>query len=61
MLAKYTIQGFCNELAAGLKIIERFLVKRFASCEEVTDLLAYLCSSAAAYVNGDVGAPMRWQ
>ena len=34
------------------KIVERFLVKRFASCEEVAELVAYLCSSAAAYVNG---------
>jgi 3-oxoacyl-[acyl-carrier protein] reductase len=34
------------------KIVERFPVKRFASCEEVAELVAYLCSSAAAYVNG---------
>jgi NAD(P)-dependent dehydrogenase (short-subunit alcohol dehydrogenase family) len=34
------------------KIVERFLVKRFASCEEVAELVAYLCSSAATFVNG---------
>jgi NAD(P)-dependent dehydrogenase (short-subunit alcohol dehydrogenase family) len=34
------------------KIVERFLVKRFASCEEVAELVAYLCSPAGAYVNG---------
>ncbi|MGB8535201.1 MAG: SDR family oxidoreductase [Acidobacteriaceae bacterium] len=34
------------------KLVERYLVKRFASCEEVAELVAYLCSSAAGYVNG---------
>ena len=28
------------------------LIKRFASCEEVAELVAYLCSKNAAYVNG---------
>lgn len=34
------------------KIVANFLVKRFASCEEIADLVAYLCSSSATYVNG---------
>ena len=33
-------------------LLERYLVKRFASCEEVAELVAYLCSSAATFVNG---------
>jgi cyclopentanol dehydrogenase len=28
------------------------LIKRFASCEEVAELVAYLCSEKAAYVDG---------
>jgi NAD(P)-dependent dehydrogenase (short-subunit alcohol dehydrogenase family) len=34
------------------KIVERYLVKRFASCEEIAELVAYLCSPAAGFVNG---------
>jgi NAD(P)-dependent dehydrogenase (short-subunit alcohol dehydrogenase family) len=34
------------------KLLEPYLVKRFASCEEIAELVAYLCSPAAAYVNG---------
>jgi NAD(P)-dependent dehydrogenase (short-subunit alcohol dehydrogenase family) len=33
-------------------LLERYLVKRFASCEEVAELVAHLCSSAATFVNG---------
>lgn len=34
------------------KLFAKRLVKRFASCEEVAELVSYLCSPAAAYVNG---------
>jgi 3-oxoacyl-[acyl-carrier protein] reductase len=45
-----------NLIASGVidpeKIMERYLVKRFASCEEIAELVAYLCSDAAGVVNG---------
>jgi NAD(P)-dependent dehydrogenase (short-subunit alcohol dehydrogenase family) len=45
-----------NLIAAGVivpsQLFEKYLVKRFASCEEVAELVAYLCSEAATYVNG---------
>ncbi len=45
-----------NLIASGVivpsQLLERYLVKRFASCEEVAELVAYLCSDAATYVNG---------
>jgi NAD(P)-dependent dehydrogenase (short-subunit alcohol dehydrogenase family) len=34
------------------KLFAKRLVKRFASCEEVAELVSYLCSPAGAYVNG---------
>ena len=34
------------------QIFEDLLLKRFATCEEVAELVAYLCSKKAAYVNG---------
>jgi NAD(P)-dependent dehydrogenase (short-subunit alcohol dehydrogenase family) len=34
------------------QLLEKYLVKRFASCEEVADLVAYLCGESATYVNG---------
>lgn len=34
------------------KLFEKALIKRFASCEEIADLVAYLCSSRAAFVTG---------
>jgi meso-butanediol dehydrogenase / (S,S)-butanediol dehydrogenase / diacetyl reductase len=34
------------------KLMEKYLVKRFATCEEVAELVAYLCSEAAGMVNG---------
>jgi NAD(P)-dependent dehydrogenase (short-subunit alcohol dehydrogenase family) len=34
------------------EIFQDLLIKRFASCEEVAELVAYLCSKKAAYVNG---------
>ena len=33
-------------------LFENYLIKRFASCDEIAELVAYLCSSAATYVNG---------
>jgi len=45
-----------NFIASGIidppKVLERHLTKRFASCDEVAALVAYLCSEAATYVNG---------
>jgi NAD(P)-dependent dehydrogenase (short-subunit alcohol dehydrogenase family) len=35
-----------------VKLFERYLIQRFASSEEIAELVAYLCSSAATYVNG---------
>jgi NAD(P)-dependent dehydrogenase (short-subunit alcohol dehydrogenase family) len=35
-----------------VKLFERYLIPRFASCEEIAELVAYLCSGAATYVNG---------
>ncbi len=33
-------------------LFNRFLIQRFASCEEIAELVAYLCSPAAACVTG---------
>lgn len=45
-----------NLIAQGVidppKLFEKYLIRRFASCEEIADLVAYLCSGAATYVNG---------
>jgi NAD(P)-dependent dehydrogenase (short-subunit alcohol dehydrogenase family) len=45
-----------NLIAAGVidppKLLEDYLVKRFVSCEEVAELVAYLCGPSATYVNG---------
>jgi NAD(P)-dependent dehydrogenase (short-subunit alcohol dehydrogenase family) len=45
-----------NLIASGVivpsKLLENYLVKRFASCEEIAELIAYLCSEAATFVNG---------
>jgi NAD(P)-dependent dehydrogenase (short-subunit alcohol dehydrogenase family) len=45
-----------NLIAAGKidpsTLFEKYLIKRFASCEEIAELVAYLCSPAATYVNG---------
>jgi gluconate 5-dehydrogenase len=45
-----------NLIASGVivpsKLLENYLVKRFASCEEVADLVAYLCGESATYING---------
>jgi NAD(P)-dependent dehydrogenase (short-subunit alcohol dehydrogenase family) len=35
-----------------VKLFERYLIQRFASSEEIAELVAYLCSRAATYVNG---------
>ena len=34
------------------KLFDKYLIKRFASCEEIAELVAYLCSDAARYVTG---------
>jgi NAD(P)-dependent dehydrogenase (short-subunit alcohol dehydrogenase family) len=43
-------------IAAGqidpAKLLEKYLIQRFASCEEIAELVAYLCSDAGTYVNG---------
>jgi NAD(P)-dependent dehydrogenase (short-subunit alcohol dehydrogenase family) len=45
-----------NLIAAGKidpsTLFENYLIKRFASCEEIAELVAYLCSNSATYVNG---------
>lgn len=45
-----------NLIASGVidppKLLADYLVKRFASCEEIAELVAYLCSESATYVNG---------
>jgi len=45
-----------NLIASGVidppKLLADYLVKRFATCEEIAELVAYLCSEAAKYVNG---------
>lgn len=45
-----------NLIAAGVidppQLFEKYLQKRFASCEEIAELVAYLCSDSATYVNG---------
>lgn len=37
------------------KLMEKYLVKRFATCEEIAELVAYLCSEAAGVVKIDGG------
>jgi 3-oxoacyl-[acyl-carrier protein] reductase len=34
------------------KLFQKYLIKRFASVEEIAELVAYLCSDAARYVTG---------
>jgi 3alpha(or 20beta)-hydroxysteroid dehydrogenase len=34
------------------KLFNKYLIKRFASCEEIAELVAYLCSEATRYVTG---------
>jgi NAD(P)-dependent dehydrogenase (short-subunit alcohol dehydrogenase family) len=33
-------------------LFKKYLIKRFASCEEIAELVAYLCSDASRYVTG---------
>jgi meso-butanediol dehydrogenase / (S,S)-butanediol dehydrogenase / diacetyl reductase len=45
-----------NLIASGVidppTLLEHYLVKRFATCEEIAELVSYLCSASATYVNG---------
>jgi len=45
-----------NLIATGMidppKLFQDYLIKRFASCEEIAGLVSYLCSEAATYVTG---------
>jgi NAD(P)-dependent dehydrogenase (short-subunit alcohol dehydrogenase family) len=45
-----------NLIASGVidppKLLADYLIKRFASCEEIAELVAYLCGPSATYVNG---------
>jgi NAD(P)-dependent dehydrogenase (short-subunit alcohol dehydrogenase family) len=45
-----------NLIATGVidpsQLFEKYLQKRFASCEEIAELVSYLCSDSATYVNG---------
>ncbi len=45
-----------NLIASGVivpsKLLENYLIKRFASCEEIAELIAYLCGESATFVNG---------
>jgi NAD(P)-dependent dehydrogenase (short-subunit alcohol dehydrogenase family) len=45
-----------NLIAAGVvdppKLFEKYLIQRFASCAEIAELVVYLCSDAATFVNG---------
>jgi hypothetical protein len=34
------------------QLFQKYLIKRFATCEEIAELVAYLCSEAARYVTG---------
>jgi 3-hydroxybutyrate dehydrogenase len=33
-------------------LFHKYLIKRFSTTEEIAELVAYLCSSAAGYVTG---------
>lgn len=45
-----------NLIATGVidpsQLFDKYLQKRFASCEEIAELVSYLCSDSATYVNG---------
>jgi NAD(P)-dependent dehydrogenase (short-subunit alcohol dehydrogenase family) len=34
------------------KLFQKYLIKPFATCEEIAELVAYLCSEASRYVTG---------
>lgn len=48
----YTKQLIAEGVIDPPQLLEPYLVKRFASCEEIAELVAYLCSPAGSYVNG---------
>ncbi len=48
MTQKVIAEGALNADA----LVNRYLIKRFSSCEEIADLVAYLCGPTATYVTG---------
>jgi NAD(P)-dependent dehydrogenase (short-subunit alcohol dehydrogenase family) len=47
-----TQQLIANGVIEPPKLFQKYLIKRFATCEEIAELVAYLCSEAARYVTG---------
>ena len=47
-----TQQLIASGVIEPAKLFQKYLIKRFASCEEIAELVAYLCSDAARYVTG---------
>ncbi len=47
-----TQQLIASGVIEPAKLFQKYLIKRFATCEEIAELVAYLCSDAARYVTG---------
>jgi NAD(P)-dependent dehydrogenase (short-subunit alcohol dehydrogenase family) len=47
-----TQQLIASGVIEPAKLFPKYLIKRFATCEEIAELVAYLCSDAARYVTG---------